>query len=459
MKRLLVLLLLLLAVPAGAQSLADAPLPLTVRTLDNGLTVAVVENHAVPIVTVEAAVRNGAMNEPPRWNGLSHLWEHMFFKGNARIPDQDAYLRRARELGMIWNGTTGTERVNYFFTLPSANLRGGLQFMSDALRSPRFDPAEFEREKQVVLGEFDRNEATPGFHLWRAAGRALWGDLYSRKDALGDREAVKAATREDMMEMQRLYYVPENTLLVVAGDVTPAGAFPLVDRIFGDWRRSGATPSVDDLRFPPLACSRSLLVEQPVDNVTVMLQWIGPGVADDPEATFAADVFSFIVDQPGSRLQKALVDGGLAESAGLSYYTQRRSGEITLSLVTDRERAVPALRAALAEVSRFADPSYFTPEQLANARTLLSVQDLYGREVAEDLAHDLSFWWSVADMDYYRSYIPRIQSLPASEVTAYARHYLVGRPLVLAVMAAPGSGLTSEALDGELSRAGLEVCR
>src|SRR5690606_7658192 len=122
---------------------------------------------------------------------------------------------------------------------------------------------------------------------------------------------------------------PENTLLVVAGDVTPAGVFPLADRIFGDWRRSGAAPD-PDLRFPPLACSRSVLVEQPVDNVTVMLQWIGPGVGDDPEATFAADVFSFIVDQPGSRLQKALVDGGLAESVGLSYYTQRRAGEITL---------------------------------------------------------------------------------------------------------------------------------
>src|ERR1700688_3296696 len=75
------------------------------HTLPNGLEVIVAENHALPLVTVEIAVRNGSMTEPPELNGLSHLYEHMFFKGNAVIPDQGAYLARMRELGMEFNGT------------------------------------------------------------------------------------------------------------------------------------------------------------------------------------------------------------------------------------------------------------------------------------------------------------------------------------------------------------------
>src|SRR5262252_2458989 len=93
------------------------------HTLANGLTVLVVENHGTPLVTVEIAVRNGSMTESPEYNGLSHLYEHMFFKANAAIPSQEAYFARTQELGIQWNGTTNTERVNYFFTTTAPHLK------------------------------------------------------------------------------------------------------------------------------------------------------------------------------------------------------------------------------------------------------------------------------------------------------------------------------------------------
>ncbi|HEY5616020.1 MAG TPA: insulinase family protein, partial [Bacteroidota bacterium] len=86
------------------------------KELPNGLDVIVIENPVVPLVTVEVDVRNGCYTEPPEYNGLSHLYEHMFFKANESIPTQERYLERTRELGMSWNGTTSEERVNYFFT-------------------------------------------------------------------------------------------------------------------------------------------------------------------------------------------------------------------------------------------------------------------------------------------------------------------------------------------------------
>src|SRR5450631_3988671 len=76
------------------------------RTLSNGLEVVVIENHLVPIVTIEICTKNGSFTEPPEYNGLSHLYEHMFFKANAVLTSQEAYMKRANELGMAWNGTT-----------------------------------------------------------------------------------------------------------------------------------------------------------------------------------------------------------------------------------------------------------------------------------------------------------------------------------------------------------------
>src|SRR5829696_3359599 len=106
------------------------------QKLNNGLQVVVIENHKVPLATIEIAVKNGAYTEGPEYSGLSHLFEHMFFKANNDYPDQATFIKRTEELGMIWNGTTGTERVNYYFTSDKDSLEAGLKFMNAAMRFP-----------------------------------------------------------------------------------------------------------------------------------------------------------------------------------------------------------------------------------------------------------------------------------------------------------------------------------
>ena len=122
------------------------------KTLRNGLDVIVVQNPAVPLVTVEFNVKNGAYTESPEYNGLSHLYEHMFFKANEAIPNQERYLERLRELGASWNGTTSQERVNYFITLGKDSLEQGMKFMYDAISGPLFKEEELVKERPVVLG-------------------------------------------------------------------------------------------------------------------------------------------------------------------------------------------------------------------------------------------------------------------------------------------------------------------
>ena len=104
------------------------------RKLANGLEVVVLEDHSVPLVTVEMAVKNGSFTEPPELNGLSHLFEHMFFKSNRATANQEEYLQRIGQLGIAYNGSTREEIVNYYYTTTTPNYTVAMRLMRDSIR-------------------------------------------------------------------------------------------------------------------------------------------------------------------------------------------------------------------------------------------------------------------------------------------------------------------------------------
>ena len=126
------------------------------RVLPNGLEVIVLEDHSVPLVTIELVVKSGSYTEPSELNGLSHLYEHMFFKANRATLDREDYLQTIDQLGIVYNGQAQEERVTYYFTTTTPNFPVAMRFMRDAARYPLFDERQFEQERQVVLGELDR---------------------------------------------------------------------------------------------------------------------------------------------------------------------------------------------------------------------------------------------------------------------------------------------------------------
>src|SRR5919201_3313971 len=195
------------------------------QTLPNGLEVIVVENRGVPLVTIEADVRNGSFTQGPQFDGLSHLYEHMFFKANAEYPEPDQFVARASELGAVFNGQTREELVNYYLTLPADSIEGGMRFLAAALKTPLFRKDELERERAVVIGEYDRNESNPFYHFDTAVDKALWTTAWSRKNPLGERDVILRTTPEQMRVIQQRYYIPNNSAIVVTGDVTPQQVF------------------------------------------------------------------------------------------------------------------------------------------------------------------------------------------------------------------------------------------
>ena len=331
------------------------------RVLANGLEVIVAENHGVPLATVEFNVRNGSFTQRPGTEGLAHMYEHMFFKANKQHPEPDAFVQKASELGASFNGTTQEERVNYYMTLPKDSLAGGLKLMSAALRDPKFLNQELERERQVVLGEYDRNESSPFFELQHQTGKALYPGQWSRKNIIGEREVLQRVSQAQMIDIQRRYYVPNNTALIVTGDVNPDTVFALAERFLGDWGKGEDPFAAEPIpAIPPLTSSTAVYVERPVGAVTVMMQWQGPSVRKDAAATYAADVFSDALNQPGSQLQRRLVDTGLFQSIGVNYYTLNQVGPITISGQTTPDRLKEAIAALQREIERLADPGYIT---------------------------------------------------------------------------------------------------
>lgn len=442
---------------AGQQSAYE--IPIVTKKLTNGMEIIVLPDSSVPLVTIEFAVRNGSFTEPPELNGLSHLYEHMFFKTNKataifrceylqfrnitayrqlgcdneiklkpEIKDV-SYMGLIDQIGIVNNGTTREEVVQYYFTTTSPNILPAMRFIKDAARYPVFDPQEFDGEKQNVLAELDRNLSQPGYYLNQESLDRLFYKYPTRKSPGGTKATVAAATTDQMRLIQSRYYVPNNSALVITGDVDPNNIFKLAEELFGDWKKS-EDPFVKFplVEHPPLAKSEGVIVNQPVQSVLIQVSWQGPSIGKDDAATYAADVFSFIIRQPNSRFQRALVDSQLTAAANIGYYTQRNVGPIQAIVATTPEKSKAAMKELYAEIAQFDKPSYFTDEELESAKTLLEADDLYSREKLSEYGRTLSFWWSTTGIDYFRGYHKNLRATTRADIIKYVKTYIQNKP-------------------------------
>lgn len=427
------------------------------KVLPNGLEVIVVENHGVPLATVEVDVKNGSFTQSPEYAGLAHMYEHMFFRSNAQYPESESFVGRAGDLGAVFNGTTAEERVNYYLTVPADSVDAGIRFLTAALTAPLFRQDELERERQVVIGEYDRNESSPFFRLNKEMDMLLYPGNFSRKNVIGDRQVILTTTPEKMRTIQRKYYVPNNSVLIVSGDVNPDRVFAIAQRELGSWKRSGDPFVADPIPvIPPLTKNQGVIVEAGVGAVTVFVQWQGPSVGADPKSTYAADVFSDVLNDPGSKFQQRLVDSGLWQSMGVNYYTLNHVGPITISGQTSPQNLRKAIAALDAEIKKFNDVGYFDTGELEAVKAHRAVTSAFDRERASGFAHTLGFWWSVASLEYYMGYVDNMAQQTTAELRAYATKYIVGKPHITGVLIDPASRQQLSLTTQELANGGSE---
>jgi zinc protease len=405
------------------------------RVLSNGLEVIVFEDHTVPLVSVEYSVKAGAYVETPAQSGLSHLYEHMYFKSNRAMKNQEDYVKNIGQLGITYNGTTAEESCSEFFTGLSSYLTTMVHVTRDFARYPVFDANDLSQEEQVVIGEMDRLESNPYSVIQNEINKHLYYKYPNRKFPIGSRDVVGHTTLDQMREFQARYWVPNNSALLITGDVKPEDAFKQVEQFFGDWPRA-ADPFVQNpmVQHPALTKSEGLVLEAPVTNVVIDFGWQGPSVGQDSASTYAADVFSFILAQPNSRFQRNLSDTGLATEVGVGYFTQRSVGPINLILQTTSDKARAALQAAQNEVAHFGDADYFTDQELQNAKVLLAADDLRSREKPSEYIHTLGFWWAIAGTDYLKSYQQQLNAVSRADIRKYLQTYIMNKPRVAAIL-------------------------
>jgi len=435
-----VILLFILVFPSLAQAQKNLPPNFFMNRLENGMEILVIEDNSVPLSTIELCLHNGSYTEDTAYNGLSHLYEHMFFKANKDLPSQEEFLARTRELGVSFNGTTSNERVNYFITLSSEKTDDGLRFMNSAIRYPLFLQDEMKRENPVVDGEFQRAESSPVFFLLKDMDKKLWGEHYSRKNTIGDHNVILTATPEKMKVIKEKYYYPNNTILVVAGDVQHDKVFQSAKTIFGDWQPSGFNifEKYPIPEFAPIKESSFFLTENANAKTPIIMSALhGPDTRNDIPATYAADVFSYILQQKSSKLQKDLIDSGLAFQVNVGYQTCKHVGPIQIFLVPNPAKVKEAYQTLVKHINMWDAEDYFTEEQLETAKNLLAIEQIRDRESTSSYVHSVTYWWASASIDYYTSYIDNLKKVTRKDIQNYVTKYIKNKPMITGLLVSP----------------------
>jgi zinc protease len=431
----LLLLLHLFAPPTADGQRATLGEVMRDTVLSNGLHVIAVPNPTVPLVTIQVTVRNGAFTQLTEADeGIPHLLEHMLFRSYG----SSGFGSEAGRLNARYNGTTGDETVTYYVTLPAGNLDRGVRLLADLMRAPRFDRKALQSEQRVVRGELERSVSNPTYLLGAMVDRKLWGDAIGRKNAIGNVLTINGATPGRLREIYDRFYIPNNAAVVFTGDVTPEAAFASASRHFVRWR-AGTDPfeALSLPPMPPLPRNEVVVVDLEAQDVTLLIRWPGPSVREDPEASLAADVFASVLNEPVYDFQTRLVDSGHFQSVSMSYWTLAHVGPISIYATTTADQLVHASAALHREIERFSEPGYVTPEVLAVAKKRQEVDWAMYMETPSGLASFVGEVWSVAGLDYLRTYVPGIQAQREEDLETYVQTYIVGRPRVFGILISP----------------------
>jgi zinc protease len=414
------------------------------QKLPNGLEVMVLEDHTIPFTTIEIACKNGSFTEDNEYNGLSHLYEHMFFKSNKEYKSQEDFLKATDKLDMVFNGETREEVVTYYCTVPKQNTVKGLEFMNTAIRYPRFKKADMLDENPIVDAEFQRQESSPYYVLIDTLNHLLWGNNYSRKNIIGNHQVILSATPEKMEIIKNKFYYPNNCLLIVAGDVDHTELFAKIENIYGSWKSS--TFDIEKTypipEFEPLKTnSRAVISSELADAPLLILRWQGPDMRNDIQGTYTADVFSYILNQRRSKLTQALQETGLANDIQINYYSQKYVGPITFSVSPNPGKIKECYQAMMKEIELWDKDDYITDQQLERAKKILYISQVEEREEVERYVHLLSFWWACATTDYYTFYRENMAKVTRSDIKKYVQTYIKGKFFCTGLIIPKGSNL------------------
>jgi len=321
--------------------------------LENGLRIVSATLPHTRSVSVNFFVGAGSRYEVDEKAGISHFVEHMLFKGTEQRPTPREIAETIEGVGGIMNAGTDRELTVYWCKVPSAHFHRALDVLADDLRHSRFEPTEIEKERSVIIEELHMVEDSPGDLVGVLIDEVLWPNQALGRDIAGSDDTVKAIERQDMLDYMARQYVPANTVLSVAGNVTHDEVVQAAERLLGNWK-SAEFGSWFPARNGE-ASKRVALKTKKTEQVHVCLA--APGLSAYHPDRYTLDVLNSILgDGMSSRLFLEV-----REKRGLAYDVHsyvshfQDTGAAVISAGVDPKKLGPTVDAVLDELDRLKD--------------------------------------------------------------------------------------------------------
>jgi zinc protease len=417
--------------PAQAASLAERVVE---RELPNGLKVLLLENPKVPEITFQVWYRVGSRNETWGKTGLSHMLEHMMFKGTRRVSGEQ-FFRTIEENGGQENAFTSSDFTAYFENLSSDRLLVPIDLESDRMVNLMLREEDFRTEKMVVLEERRmRTEDNPQAYLSEQLEAAAFQVSPYHWPVIGWQEDITGLTLEDLQAYYRTYYSPANAVLVVVGDFRTEELWPRIEKAFGPLPRQEAPAQKKGLD-PPQSGERRIVVSRPAELPFLLMGYHVPNL-QNPDAYVLEVIEAVLAGGKSSRLYQGLVrEKQLALSVDADNALLSRDPQLfTLSAQPLPGRTARDLEKALdQELDRLQKEP--VPEvELEKAKNQLEAAFIYGQDSlfaqAMLLGHyEIASSWKAAD-----DYLPAIRKVTAADIQRVAGQYLLPRNRTVGIL-------------------------
>jgi zinc protease len=397
--------------------------PPLLTTLQNGLGIIVLEDHSAPVVSAQAWCLTGSIHEG-KWMGagISHVLEHMLFKGTTSRPgtriDQEV-----QEAGGYMNAYTSFDRTVYHINVPNTGAKVAIDILCDIMQNASLPDGELAKELDVIRREMDMNQDDPG----RRSGRRLFEAAYTRSPyrftVIGYPEIFNELKPDDIRNYYRERYAPNNIFMVVVGDVKPA---EVVEQIRTAFAQSKAKP-MPPMVLPPeprQTAPREIIEESAIELAHFHIAWHIPDVRH-PDLP-ALDILAALLGHGRSsrlfrevREKQALVTGADAWT-----YTPGETGLFGMSAVLDAAKYIPAREALLAEIQRVQTKPVPAAE-LGKVVKQFTAGALATRKTMQGQAQDLGGSWMAAnDLHFSERYLAAVKKVTPADIRRVASEYL-----------------------------------
>lgn len=391
--------------------------------LKNGITLLVVEAHSLPIVNVSVAVKTGAIYDPEGKSGVANLTGILLDEGTKTRTSKQI----AEEIDFIGGRLStsgGTDYSSASLVVMKKDLNKGMELFSDVLLNPIFPEEEVERKKKEILASIISDKDDPGVIASKAFYKSVFkGHPYSMPEE-GDEESIKNISREDVVGFYNKYYKPDNTIMVVTGDVNFREIKTLIEASFKTWRKS-------KINFPEivpvekLQKKESILIDKNISQANIMLGHTG--ISRDNPDFYAVYLMNYIMGGGGfsSRMTKEIRDNrGLAYSVHSAFDINKYTGAFVVELQTKNETATEAVERILDELKKIRE-EHVTDVELDEAKAYLTGSFPLKLDTNAKIGNFLMFieFYNLG-LDYFDTYPEKIQAVTKDDILRAAKKYI-----------------------------------